>query len=65
MSEFIANIRVCRTCGCPIPADRLRTLPQAEYCINHSTEQKRTDVKPDGPDLDDLRDSVQHGRSEQ
>lgn len=65
MDGFVANIRVCKVCGKPIPAERIKALPQTETCALHSSEEKRRDILPDGADLDDLRDSVQHGPSGQ
>ncbi len=58
MSDFVANIRVCRVCGVPISAARLKVLPNTDTCPRHSMEEKRTDVQPDGADEEEHRRSV-------
>jgi RNA polymerase-binding transcription factor DksA len=51
--------RTCSLCGAKIPKGRLEALPDTAVCIGCSTEERRTDVEPDGPSGEDLRRSVE------
>ena len=37
---------ICRTCGEPIPAERLLALPESIYCAQHSPRQEPSDRRP-------------------
>lgn len=37
---------LCRTCGAPIPFDRLQALPTASYCVEHVPDPHASDRRP-------------------